>query len=65
MSRRYIRDRRGRFAGQRGGSKRATAVGAVLGGTLLLGGPAYVPAAALAGGLAGRAISKRRRNRRR
>jgi hypothetical protein len=65
VSRRYIRDRRGRFAGKRGGSKRATLAGAAIGGALLVGGVAYIPAGAAAGAIAGRALSKRRRNRRR
>lgn len=62
----YRRDRRGRFAsgGGRKPSKKYGRAGAVAGGVLLWGGPAFMPLGAYAGFAAGRALD-RRINRRR
>lgn len=62
MMRKYKRDRRGRFA-RTGGSGRAARRGALIGGALLLGGPAYVPIGAAVGAGVGYGLSRARRAR--
>ena len=62
MSRKYNRDRRGRFARKAGTKYRRT--GAALGAALLVGGPAFIPAGAAAGYAAGRALDKKLAKRR-
>lgn len=58
MARNYKRDARGRFArtNTRKPSKKYGRIGAVVGATMLAGGPAFMPAAGLVGFAAGRAI---------
>lgn len=60
--RNYKRDRLGRFArtnskgSKKGTGKRYARIGGVLGGALMIGGPAYIPAGVAVGYASGRAI---------
>jgi hypothetical protein len=70
VARNYKRDSRGRFARVAGSkakkpSKRYARIGAVAGGTLMLGGPAYIPIGVAVGYTAGRSIDSALRQRRR